>query len=352
MHFVASNDSLTIRAKSVHGAVEYRLPGEYRPQIFSIPFSALSQLHAKRRQPITFEVQDASELLVSWTEDNVPQHVRLPAGIPEPSGFPPIPRELSENPATLAEALCAAGETTDDSSGRYALGCLQLRGGEQGRITGTDGHQILLQSGFAFPWTGDLLIPGVAGLPIDQLSAPVRVGRSEDWVTICVGSWTMHLRIQNDKRFPCVDGLVPAASLANARLLIHPQDAAFLAKALPRLPCPATDRHKSVTIDLGDQVTVRSCDAGPPTELILSNSTARGDGRIAINRTFFGRALRLGFSEFQIFDTLVACHDRNRTFAWMTLASSCAISPTDASIRVETPKATLGRVGRRTTLAA
>jgi tetratricopeptide (TPR) repeat protein len=55
-------------------------------------------------------------------------------------------------------ALADASQITDPESSRYALGCIQLQG-TSGKMAATDGRQILLQSGFTFPWQEDLLLP-------------------------------------------------------------------------------------------------------------------------------------------------------------------------------------------------
>ncbi len=62
--------------------------------------------------------------------------------------------------------------TTDREPTRYALNCLQLRG--RGDIAATDGHHILIQSGFAFPWAENLLVPAKSVLGCQELDTGER----------------------------------------------------------------------------------------------------------------------------------------------------------------------------------
>lgn len=338
VHFCATLDSLRVRAMTTNDAVEYCLAGEFVPAAFSIPYAALSRWQAKRREAITFEVSSPNELRVSWIDGNVPQQETLSVGESGPAEFPAMPEKLVANPPALFQALRAATETSDELSIRYALGCLQVRGGKQGRVTGTDGRHLLILSGFKFPWKGDLLIPGsqVFGAP-DLPVEPVHVGKTDDWVTFCVGPWTFHLPLQKDKRYPLVDAVVPKADSTIAKLVLQEQDALFLAKALPKLPCPANDPYTPVTIDLDDRAILRSRDSGPPTEVLLSNSYVNGKARVSINRIYLARALEMGHREFRFFDQVVTCVDRNGTYAWALLNPSDVISPSADAVRVESP---------------
>ena len=117
--------------------------------------------------------------------------------VPAPLGLPPFP----EPPAAFApcaegllDALAAAAETGIDDSTRYSLNCIQLRAGTF-QVVATDGHQILAQGGFRFPWEGDLLVrrsPIFASkeLPRDR---PIEVGKTAGHVVLRAGPWTIYL---------------------------------------------------------------------------------------------------------------------------------------------------------------
>ena len=89
----------------------------------------------------------------------MPQIVQYDSELPaDADKFPALSETFTENRPGLLEALSAASDTCDPDSTRYALGHLQLRG-EQGTIVATDGRQLLVENGWQFPWTGDLLVP-------------------------------------------------------------------------------------------------------------------------------------------------------------------------------------------------
>jgi len=339
VHFIADADSLVARAMTAHGAVEYRLPGGYQPTAFWVPFTGLSRWQGKGRDLVKFELAETGELSVTWIEGNVPQHQLLTAGEPESVDFPPMPAELVASPPNLLKSLQAAAAATDDASGRYALGCLHLRGGKQGRVAGTDGRHLFMHSGFAFPWSGDLLVPGSQVFGAADLPAQaVRVGASENWATFCVGPWTIHLPIRKEGRYPRVEDSIPPVSFATAKLLVEKSDARFLAQALPKMPCAVDDQYSRITVDLDGEASLRSRDTGPTTELALSNSFVRGQARVSINRKYLMRAIDLGFREVWFFENVMACIDGDRTYAWAHLDASGVISSRENAIRVESPK--------------
>src|SRR5207249_213544 len=92
----------------------------------------------------------------------------------------------------------------------YAITRLQLRGAA-GRVVATDGRQLLVQEGFTFPWTPDVLVPalGVFGCRELPPDAPVTVGRTEKHVGVRVGPWTFLLAIDADGRFPAAEQAIP-----------------------------------------------------------------------------------------------------------------------------------------------
>src|SRR5208337_3067476 len=78
----------------------------------------------------------------------------------------------------------------------------QLRGAA-GQIVASDGTQLLVQSGFAFPWEEDLL---VSRLLLDACPLPqdvaVQIGCSAEWVSLDLFPWSVHLRVSPPRPFP------------------------------------------------------------------------------------------------------------------------------------------------------
>jgi hypothetical protein len=152
--------------------------------------------------------------------------------------FPDFPDMPAENPPELLSALHNASETTDPQATRYAIGCILLRGGD-GSICAIDGRQLLVQSGFALPWQDEVLISTstVFGSREFLPNQPVYTGRSENWVSIKAGQWTIHLRINKDGHFPQVESHILNVDAITTHCRLSVADAEFLAAILPRLPC-------------------------------------------------------------------------------------------------------------------
>ena len=270
--------------------------------------------------------------------------------------MPALPTTWASNPAGLIDALAEAIETGTPDSTRYALECIQLQGA-RGEIVATDGRQLLVRSGYSFPWADDLLIKarpifGCRALPRDQ---PVEVGRTDTHVFLRVGPWTISCVIQKELRFPAVERVIPAASEITARLRLDPADARFLESALGRLP--GGDQNNSpVTVDLNGEIAVRSAAPDQPnqvTEVVLNRSSYTGSPLcVCTNRALLERALRLGYTEigFTGVESPFVCRDGSRVYAVQALSGGSVPGADVEVIRIESGAATGGdsRVATRT----
>jgi hypothetical protein len=107
---------------------------------------------------------------------------------------------------------------------------------------------------------------------------------------------TIHLAIEKDRRFPDIEGCVPAPTATKSRLRLSEADARFLERSLSRLSC-SLDANGTVTIDLNGSVAVRarSAECAAPTELVLTGSSRSGDQIcVATDRRFLERAVQPG----------------------------------------------------------
>ncbi len=224
----------------------------------------------------------------------------LPLGDLPPS--PSMPTSYASCPGELLAALAEAHATTDEGSSRYALGLIQLRG-DTGEVAATDGHQLLVQGGFRFPWRGDVLVRGVPLFAARELprDRPIEVGRTDTHVVLRTESLVIALGLHPDARFPRVDQVLPAESSATTRLRLDPDDRAFLARSLDGLPGGEAE-HAPITLDLNGRIGVRARDpvGGRTTELVLARSRYDGPAvRVAMDRRFLARALQLGTGDFR-----------------------------------------------------
>lgn len=341
VHLCGSADGLRIRCRMPQAAAEFHLAGKQPTEELWVPFELLSDVEGRKDSPVEIR-QDEGQVLVSWRDGSVPQMIQHPAPPAEVKDWPPSPKRFAENPPALLKALAEACQTTDPNSSRYALGCFQVRSGG-GKIVATDGHQLLVQSGFTFPWEGDILVPvnrvfASAQIPADQ---PVFLGKTEKWLTLCVGTWTFHLALDTEGRFPKAEDCIGRAEYSQASAEIPTTDRQFLLENLLRLPADA-EYNYPVTVDLNGSVSVRARAQGQttPTELILSNSSRAGEPiRLNTNRRYLHRAIALGFERLYLFGPRapVLCQDEHRQYVWMPLDPDAAVKPADDAVRIASP---------------
>jgi len=332
--FHAANDGLRIRLhhadiQAEHHSNEIR----GRDECLALSLQALADFEGRGDQPVNLEAA-AKQVVARWHDRDLPQVKAYPAvELKDLPKYPAVPGEMAEQEAGLWKALADASRSAAPDAIRYALKNLQLRG-DTGDIVATDGKQLLVQSGFRFPWTDRLLIPAstVFGCKEIATNEGVRLGRSKNHVTLQAGDWTLHFPVE-DGRFPNVDTVLPARISAKTSWKLDPVDAGFLARVLARLP--AKDEDHLLAVDLGEQVCVRvrADDSGPVTEVVLARSTFTGrQVRFQIDRNLLGRILELGFYEVHIVDaqTPMVCEDSRRRLGCMPLGK-----PADVPAGVE-----------------
>ena len=129
--------------------------------------------------------------------------------------------------------------------------------GAPGTLVATDGCQLSVQRGFRFPWEEAVLIPRTGVFRCRELDTDlaVAIGRPKAWVTVKTGSWTIHLAINREGRFPEVDHLLPDPRNTPAGFRLSSSNARFLAENLARLP-GSTAAGEPVTLDVSDRVTL------------------------------------------------------------------------------------------------
>ena len=331
-------------------AVELVEPGSDRPAaVVPIPLDALADFEGAADSPVVLEAVAPDRTAVRWQDRGIPQSREYDVVPADRTGeMPERPTSWASGPPELLAALAEATETGTDDSTRYALNCVQLQGSRH-QIVATDGRQLLVRSGFDFPWTGDVLIKGspvfaCRALPRDR---PVEVGRTDSHVVWRVGPFTIACEVQKEARFPEVERAVPQPAEVVTRLRLDAEDARFLESALGRLP-GAGEINAPVTIEVNGKVAVRATSADRPdqvTELVLARSGYTGSQVcVCTNRVLLERALRLGFTEigFTGVESPFVCRTEGRVYAVQPLGGGSAPSADAEVIRIESGAATGG----------
>ncbi len=338
----ASDQGLFVEVQGPNHALRYHDPFPQDAEQLGLPLQVFDDVQNAKAEPVFLNTRRDGVVGASWRENGVFRDLEYDAPVsasPE-AKFPDVPAKFTDNPPELLTAIRDAYDTTDMESKRYALGCIQLR--RDGVIAATDGRQMLRQCGFQFPGEGEVLVQhtrffSCKELPDDQ---PVRVGRDDNHVVFQFGPWTHWVAIQKEGRFPNVDQIIPSTHYAKCTLQIAPQDSKFLVENMHRLPNGTT--HRELTLDLNGSVVLRAASVNTPrpAEMILRNSTKRGDDvRICTDRKFLARAAGMGFSDFHLPNDAspALATDATRTYLWMLLDQKEAIKPSENCLRIESP---------------
>jgi hypothetical protein len=293
--FRATVSDLRIQAATDKTAIECRLPGNYQPECFAIPYEALSACEGRQDDPVSLTKRD-DNVILEWSDAGIPQSVQFPAG--DAMEMPPIPDNLITIDPLFLSAMAEAVATTDKESTRYALNCIRLRG-RDGQIAATDSAQALIQTGFSFPWTDEVLLTCSGAFASYEFATAdeLLIGRSTDWVTLQANSWALHLRIEKERRFPNIDLQIPAEGAVCTTLTLVQDDIPFMMNSIRRLP-GASESNSPATVDLNGVVAIRaaSADQSDPTELVLTHSRWSGDQvRFHTNREYLSRAAVLSY---------------------------------------------------------
>lgn len=343
--FYADAEGLTVKSVGTDAAVELRVPGRQQAaETLWLPCAALDDFEGKKDDLVELSAGENNRISAAWRDGSVPRLVAYDSPRPpDADKLPALPEMLRENPPSLLKAFGEASDTADPGSARYALGCIRLRG-EDGSLAATDGRQLLLQHGFHFPWTDDVLVPRSKVFTLANLTGnePVKVGKSNDWVTFGVGPWFIHLRIDQHGRFPNLERIVPAADQAVGICRFSATDARFLADTLPCLPV-TSDQDFRVTLDLNGQVIVRAktAEQAKPTEIVLTGTSWSGNPlRLNVNCRQMARAVKLGLTDLYVFgdETPVAWYGETCKYISALLPRDCCVEPADDAIRIESPR--------------
>lgn len=336
----ANRQGLCVRVQLPDVAVEYHQAGSHAPGSIHLPFDALDGFSGRHDVPILLEEHGPDTLQARWDDGGVPQvrqfaidHTEIPSSFPEP------PARFTALDRAFLQALDVARHCVARDGVRYSLQKLQFRGGT-GEIVASDGRQLLVQKGFAFPWSDDVLVPALAvfGCPELPQDGSVSIGRTNTHVAVRVGPWTFHLAIDAQGRFPRTENVIPSLTGTVTTCHLSPQDAEFLVHTLPRLPGEDADQSP-LTIDLNGHVAVRARaeNQDQVTELVLSRSTVEGPPvRLVSNRHYLARMVQLGFHELKVVkaDVPLVCEDATRKFVWMPLEKVGALPPSDNCLRI------------------
>ncbi|MFL5327625.1 MAG: hypothetical protein ACJ8C4_01815 [Gemmataceae bacterium] len=340
IELISARHGLTIRARHTEVAIEYHQAGSFTQANLVVSMEILAAVAGGDETQITLRPGAVGQVVATWTDGDVPQVTAfaVPEGKTLPA-FPELPERWTPNPSALLSAVDEASRTAATDSVRFALQRIQLNG-KSGKVVDTDSKQLFIAGGFDFGFQDDVLIPRFGAFNQIELSEAnlVEVGCTDTHVAFRCGAWTFALLVDTVGRYPDVESVIPRRSSNVATCRFDTDDAAFLSRALPRLP--GKESPKPITLELNGRVVLRSRAGDQPqtTEVVLARSACDGpQSRVNLNRDHLHRALSLGFRELTIVDPdrPLIFRDQRRTFVTMPLTAKDALGPSLDALQID-----------------
>ena len=370
----ASDGTTTLACQKEECAVACQLAIANPAQSLSLPLCLLQDLHASPAHDVRFQALDGRVQVDYWQPTPA-----VRSGCLWQAAETPQPPELAEywldNPPELLWALYAAAALADDSSSRYALHCLRLRG-RDGQLAVTDGRQALIHWGFALP-LDEVLLPAAGLVRLKGLLKCDRleVGCTPEWLQlrlqVGLARWWLAWRLSPEGRFPTIDQCFGDTQASQTIVTIDEADAQWLIEQLPR--ALGTRQSAAVTLELSrqrgwdtssadgrPQCHLRfRCDqprwllwqglepadepgtSGTPVELLLSGSGYEGaERRVAVSHLHLLQGLRLGFRQFHLpaRPAPVLCCQPGRKFTFSLLNDQLALHAGSGQHQLETAR--------------
>jgi len=347
LHCETDGSLLTIQAQANGVAVQLQQPSGQPPDTIAFSSSVLKEFEARQDGIVLLDIIANGKGQAKWQDGAGPHTLDFVSTPPQKIGkFPDSPSELVPAKAGVLTALADAGEVTAPIAVRFALNRVVLRG-KEGQIISSDGRQLLIQSGFDFPWQDNLLIPRVSAFGNKELQqfSKVQIGATDHHVCVQTGPWTFMLKIDKDARYPDIQTVIPKASSLISHWNFTAENVPLLLDKLSTLPGSAEDGWP-ITLDLKDTVCIRAraTDSEAVVEHVLTGSQREGPPiRLSFNRNFLRRAMQLGFKQLSVGkpEGPVVFSDKDRSYLFIPFEPRTALPPaTDnsASTKPEPPR--------------
>ena len=302
----------------------------------TLPMSVLASCEGANHSPVEVELTGAKTGRAKWVDRGVPRSIDFESG--DPREAPPLPEVWADSCPKLLTALFECGKSAARNPARFAIDRVQVRG-KAGQVIGTDGRVALVASGFAFPFTSELLLSAVPAFGHREfaLQPEVRIASVEGHFALRAGPWTLWLRAEPG-RFPDVNAITPRP-IDPPTLTLDEAEALALIESLPRLPGVDAE-GRPVTLELDRAASLLAAGGGESVELRLHRSATSGPpGRVVLDRMALARAIALGCRvvQFSGMQKPVICTRPGLIMLVMPLDATCAVSRTPAVQVVELP---------------
>lgn len=254
---------------------------------------------------------------------------------------PIVPKPAFSGNEQFKKALREALECASTDSSRYVLNgaCLDLTQPGCHCIVGANGRQLYAANTFQFDLPKSVIVPARkflawAGFSADgdwHLALALDKEKQPSWAQLQSDHWTFVTKAI-DGAYPNWRQVLPADDGKTTRVTLSEAAVELMLDALPRLPGGDED-HQPVTL-IAERGQFRLSAQGredrqPATVPVPGAELTGPDTRLRLDREFMSKALRFGFTAFELTDELspIVFTGPGRKFIAMPLTPAEAVSP-------------------------
>ncbi len=249
---------------------------------------------------ITFTSQEDNLIDTDWQTGRLHSSLQFP----NIDSFPEI--TLSEeaeftpfNTERFRDYFNTCTQVISTEMARYRIDCICLDG-DKNQMLATDGRQIFIGNGIAFPWQGKCLLPVGPTLPDRVLfnGATLSVAKSANELLFRNGPWTYQIQTP-EPNFPDPQAILPHHGDTDLLIQLHEEDAKRIEELLPLMP-GGESPTRYVTLDAAEELLLHAEHHGAEATLPLKSTLWMGDPiHVSFNRDYLLRAIRLGHRELR-----------------------------------------------------
>jgi hypothetical protein len=292
VHFIPNGGSIKLLASTDNAMLTMHAPRDGFLDPFSMQWSDFKTIAVKKNNDVEFDLEKNAVVVRC---EGISQRFLTGKNVKD---LPYQPSQTSTFPKDrLLNALTNASRCVDKDSIKNAITGICLRGSPS-QIVSTTGCQLLVQDGYDFCETGDMVIPvckifgskELKGIDDDEVS----VGLINGYVYFGIGAAEIYLKTL-DGVFPKVSQLLEPAD-GTTYLNLHPTDVQFILDRIEKLP-GVKDNESPLYFHINKAIRVQSHDIAHKTGIALELSHSRFTGEpvdVAVNRHFLKNALQFG----------------------------------------------------------
>lgn len=229
---------------------------------------------------------------------------------------PTVPAPTLNGEAAFKKALREALECASTDSSRHIINgaCLDLTQPGCHSVVGTDGRHLFSANTFQFDLPQSVIVPnrkflGWSGFNADgdwRVGVLIDKKGEPEWMELQSDHWSIITKpIQGN--YPNWRQVVPTEERHATRVALNEDAVSLMLDALPRLPGSDDNCQPVDLIVVNGQFSLSARAKGDPqaSQVPVPGATVTGeDAQIRLNRSFVTKALRFGFTNFEITDEL------------------------------------------------